>query len=574
MAEWKEHAGAFGLCAISALLLRLTFAPVNFWPLAFVALVPWLWALRRRTPKMAFWLSWTFGFVFFLSITLWIGAVARFNPFAYLGIPILAAFLGFFTALSGWGMILVGKSVPPWLAAVFSVVWWMGWEWFRSVGKLGFPFALLGHSLVESTSLLQISSLGGVFWLSGLVLFVNLAAMEVIVCLEKRILDGGAVTRFAAGFVLIIGGLVWGGGVVNGLEKEREEGIRLDVALVQPNVEQERKFASYAAPDYETQKRLQTEMAEDVFAMLDGLEADAYDLVVMPESVFTEFYFDLAGNLQTAIRQRARELESTLIVGATDNVFYTEDGDLTEDINEALMPGGMPEVETYNALFVFYPEDTDLKTIADFRKVHLLPFGEAVPYFDMIPGLVDYVVQVGTFLRGTYEQAPIFVPVEGEQPGTTRQVRVGSTICFESMMSGIHRMWARRGAQLFVNVTNNAWFDPSRLPRHHVQFARVRCAETRLPMLHTCNTGITAVFQNDGTVAEELPRMEQGILKTTLTVPESPSVTLYSRIGNIPVAALFVISFLLLIGAFRERSSNKMNQNLPKQSERLEGDFQ
>lgn len=532
------HRRSIGWVMLSVVLLRLCFPPLALWPLGFVALVPWLWGLRRTTPWQAFWISWVFGFVHMLSVFTWLPALSRFNPFIYLGIPLLCLFQGFFYAVNGAGMIFFARRLAPWPAFAMAALWWAGWEWFRSVGELGAPYVLLGHTVRTLLPLAQVVSLGGVVLLSALVLLVNLSVMELVVLATKKFVDVQALARAAAAFGIAIMASIWGAAVMAHTRAQAEdEGIPLRVVVLQPNVGQMEKFASYAHPDLRIQRELQDKMTRDLFAMMERIEPGSADLIITPESAFTQHFFDLEieADLQREIRERVRVLGAAFITGANDNAFHREDGTLSDDPQEARQTGESLDFDIFNGFYVFRPGDTELRRKADYRKIHLMPFGETVPYVSVIPGLQEKLVQIGSFLKGDKEQPPIFIDVKPspEDPdGDIEQVHIGPTICFEDMFAGLHNRLARRGAQVFVNITNNAWYDPSLGSEYHYASARLRAPETRLPVILCTNSGVTAILDGTGRVTAHLPKLEAGILRATVHVPREPRLTLYARFGD------------------------------------------
>ncbi|MDK2971840.1 MAG: apolipoprotein N-acyltransferase [Candidatus Sumerlaeota bacterium] len=559
--ELRARPGLLLWPLLSVLLLRLCHPPLALWPLGFVALVPWLWSLRGTTPRVAFWSSWLFGSLHFFTVFAWLAVLRQFNPFIFLGIPLVALFQGFFIGVSGAGMVFFGKRMALTPAFLLSIAWWCGWEWFRSVGALGLPYALLGHSVRSFLALTQITSLGGVVLLSGLVLAVNLCVMEATVCLIRRIADPLAMVRWAVVGGVLVAAVIWGSAVRSATARAEAAGIPLRVALLQPNVPQSEKFASYADPDAAVREELQTRQAVRLFGMLDALEPGAHDLIVTPESALTQPFFDLdmEEDLQREVRERANLLRAPLIVSAADNVFRRADGSRTERLDDAVGEGGFYDYNSYNALYLVRPGETELLRKGDYRKIQLMPFGETLPYFDLIPGLQEKIVQIGSFLRGDRNQPPLWITLPADATRADSEpiaVHLGPTICFEDMFPPLHNRLARRGVHLFVNITNNAWFDPSLGSVFHFEYARLRCAETRRPMVLCTNSGVTAVISGTGEILERLPLREEGVLSTTVQVPAEPSPTLYARLGDWFGLLAFLSSWAVLVLLWRRRTAD------------------
>lgn len=533
--ELAERWQLLGWLVASVVLFRLTMAPTYFWPLGFVCLVPWFWALRGTKPRMAFWISWIYGFLLGLALYGWLTSLSRFNPFIYLGIPLLAIFQGLYLAVAGAGIVSLSRRLRPTVALLAALPWWAGLEWLRSIGDLGNPYALLGHTVAHFLPLAQTTSLGGVVLLSAVVLATNLALMEALAARQRNLVDAGVVARTVGSLLVPVVLSVWGLGVMSSTRAGEEDGIPVRVAMLQPNVDQDDKFTSYTDPDPVVRWRLSTAFTKDLFELMDELEPGTLDLVVVPESALTQLWFDVEAHeaqLQAELRERAARLGATLVVGASDTAFRREDGSLTEYVHEA---DPQAYVEAYVSLYVFRPEDEEFKVAGDYRKIHLMPFGETVPVLNLIPGVAENIVQIGEFLRGDRTQPPIFIDVDPQPDDPTSElvpVHIGPTICFEDMFAYLHNRLVRRGVQLFVNSTNNAWFDPGLGSRHHFDHARLRAVETRRPVLFCTNTGVTAVVSGTGEIVERLPRFERTTLQTTVMVPRDGGVTLYARVGD------------------------------------------
>ncbi len=544
---WKKAGPAFGWAALSAVLLRLAYQPLNWSPLAFVALVPLFWGLRTLRPGMAFWPSLLFASLTAFFMTYWLTAVARFNPMAYVGIPVLAVWMGAHAAVALSAIVYFARNLPPWAALGAAMMAWAGMEYFKSTGRLAAPYGLLGHSQAGWLSMAQLVSLGGVPLLSALIIGTNLSIMETIATFRARYGHAGALSRLALFVVLIVWTAIWGGRTIAETDRRLEgEGVfATTIALVQSNIPQELKFDSYAHPDPQVRHENQLEITRRHLGMLERFEPRQADLIVFAESPFTQDFIDVEPHFQLSqhgyvvfdeVRRFADDLGIPILVGGADNVFATADGQKTHLLAEGHNPitGELhPGYHAYNAIWVVRPGGEGIPHTADFRKIQLMPFGEEVPYFDLIPGFQEHLVQVGTFSRGSWHQQPIGVAIPDPTVEEEDEIRLGPSICYEGLFANLHRAMARRGANLFVNVTNDAWFDSTAGLRWHKDKTRWRSIENRLPMVRANNTGITGVFDGVGRTVERIPPGEPGILFAEMRLQEDPPVTLYARIGDV-----------------------------------------
>ncbi len=556
-AEWRAALPAMGLSLLSAVLLRLAYWPYFLSPLAFVALVPLFWGLRGRRPVMAFWVAWIFGTAMGLVGTGWFVVVDRFNSLVWFGILPLGMYVGFWFALAAALIVALARRLDPWLALPAGAAAWAGVEYFFGIGPLGMPYGV-GQALGGWTTMALVASLGGLHLLSFLLLASNLSVMETVSAFRGGYGHAGALARLVVVAAALAGAWAYGNGELTRRQQPPENPLAVRLALTQSNIPQEEKYASYTHPDYDEALRLQHDLAVRQLDQLRTIPRDAVDLVVTPESTFTMDSVDVEASIQERLYGRpvflevadiARDLRAPIIVGGIDNTFRNDRGETTEFLRDALyidengqtalLPGHAP----YGGLWIIRPETREIPMVADYRKVQLMPFGETVPYLSIIPGFQEAIVQVGTFARGQLGE-PLGIALDrvpGQQPAT---LRLGPSVCFEDQFAWIHTHYARRGANLFVNTTNDGWFEGSPGPHWHAEMARWRSIETAIPMVRSTNTGITCLIDATGRITESLPPTEMDILYLDITLDPDPEPTIYARTGNL----VGILCFLATIG--------------------------
>ncbi|MCC6548251.1 apolipoprotein N-acyltransferase [Candidatus Sumerlaeota bacterium] len=545
LAELKGALPAFGLAILSAGLLRLAYWPLYFSPIAFVALVPMLWGLRRCRPGVAFHVGWLFGSIMCAFGTSWFVVVDRFNSLVWFGVVPLAMALGLYFAFSTAIIVKFARRHQPWVALPLAMMTWAGIEYFMSIGPLGTPYGL-AQSQGGWLSVAQLVSIAGMPLLSALILAANLCIMETVASFIARYGQGGALTRLAIVVLAVVAAHFWGAGVITAGEDALATGkvVNMRVALLQPNISQDKKYASYSLPDPVKRQQLTDELTLVQLEQLRTLERREVDLIVTPESTFTAPLADVEESLQNRLFGRAifrevidlaNDFETPITICEEDNFFKDKDGNLTEDAIPAIDPQTnefYPGYSAYGGFWLIRPGEDSIRQVADYRKVQLMPFGEAVPYFSIIPGFQEKIVQVGTFARGKLG-SPVGFNVTDRVDQEEKEVRIGPSICFEDQFPYIHTSHARKGANLFVNVTNDGWFDGSSGPYWHGEMSRWRSIETRIPMVRCTNTGNTFIIGPSGEITEQLDPMKPGILKADLKFLADPPKTLYARIGNL-----------------------------------------
>lgn len=426
--------------------------------------------------------GWAWGFGYFVAGLWWLGAAflveadqfAWALPFGVLGLP---ALLAFFPAL---GFALARALWSPGAWRLFALAFGLASaEWLRGHLFTGFPWNTFGMALGQNAWLMQGASVLGLY---------GLTVLAVLICAAPATLGTGA----DAGARLLAPGLAIGALVLlAGFGAQRLKasaapsvaGVRL--RLLQPNLPQDAKFNPANRDDI--MRRYLTLSDRPTSPRASGI-ADVTHLI-WPESAFPF----LLQRDPKALAQIAALLPPgvTLITGAA----------------RADEPGpGERERRFYNAIHVVADDGTIVGT---YDKVHLVPFGEYFPSF------------LDAALRGLGLRQFVHVP-GGFTPGQDRRLLnvrglppVAATICYEAIFpSAILPGGARPG--LILNVTNDAWFGDTPGPRQHFAQARLRAVEEGLPLVRAANTGISAVVDPYGRIAQALPVGIEGVIDSDL----------------------------------------------------------
>jgi apolipoprotein N-acyltransferase len=256
--------------------------------------------------------------------------------------------------------------------------------------------------------------------------------------------------------------------------------------------------------------------------------AKAPALIVWPESPAPFFVTDL--HLRATLGEVARSTDSFIIVGSMG-------------IAHAGEPGRPPDI--YNSASLVAPNGA---WVARYDKIHLVPFGEFLPYENLISFAKTLTREVGTFARGT-QRTPL------DEDG----VKLGTFICYESVFPNEVRQFALHGATVFVNLSNDGWFGPTGAPRQHLNMARMRAVENNRWLLRGTNSGITAVIDPFGRIVAEAPRNQRTSLQAAYSLVES--TTFYTRHGDWFPFLCAIITLTGLLLRFREPA--EMRQPVP-----------
>jgi apolipoprotein N-acyltransferase len=508
---WRRWLIAFTAGALSALAM----APFNFWPILFLTFSTLVWLIDGTGTgygpgiRSAAATGWWFGFGYFLAGLYWVGHAFLVDaptfgwllPFAVMGLP---AGLAIFTALgTTLARLLWVRGAMRILALGVALT---AAEWLRGHVLTGFPWNAFGYALTTPLVLAQGAALLGIW---------GLTFIAVVVCASPATLvDDRAETRWTwlpivLGIAILAG--IGGFGAVRLAHMPTRFVDGVELRIMQPNLQQDVKF-NYAAKQKVMDRYIA--LSERASGPQQPGAGEA-TILIWPESAFPFFLAREPGAL-AQITQLLGE-HTVLITGAVR-------------LGEPLNPAN-PTV--YNSIYVI---DHDGSIVSIYDKVHLVPFGEYLPFQRFLEaiGLQQLTKLPGGFSAGDRRRA---ISVPGAPPALP-------LICYEAifpdelMPDGPRPDW-------MVNVTNDGWFGISSGPYQHLQEARVRAVEQGLPMVRAANTGISAVIDPLGRLVDSLPLGSEGLLTTRLPRPVGSPV--YTRVGDVPAAMILTIALLAVI---------------------------
>ncbi len=516
---WRRALIAFTAGAVTTLALP----PFNLWPLPFLTVPVLVWLIdgsaagRLRGAVAAATAGWWFGFGYFLAGLYWIGHAFLVDaktfgwllPIAVAGLPAgLALFMALGTALARllWAR---GAMRVITLAVALTAA-----EWLRGHLLTGFPWNTFGYALATPLALAQTASVIGIWGLT----FIAVAAYASPAVLTDDRADTRRRWIAPALAVVVIATLAaYGVWRLDRTPTRLVEGVRL--RLMQPNLQQDQRF------NYSQRHAVMARYAalSDRVNGATGTGLDDITHLIWPESAFPFFLTREA----EALAQIAKLMPAgaVLITGAVR------------------APETVPSeavTRAYNSIYVL---DHDATILSVYDKVHLVPFGEYLPFQDTLErlGLTQLVQVKGGFIPGDRRRA-IAVP---------RAPHMLPLICYEVIFPGKAVPRGERPGWM-LNLTNDGWFGRSSGPYQHLQQARMRAIEEGLPLVRAANTGISAVIDPVGRILTSLPLGTEGVLDAAL--PRALPPTPYARWGDGPVALLIAAAFGLVLQARRRQA--------------------
>ena len=508
---WKRALIAFAAGAASALAM----APVNAWPVLFLTFPVLVWLLdgsaagRWSGAVTAAIAGWCFGFGYFVAGLYWIGYAFLVDaktfgwllPVAVTGLP---AYLALYTAAGLAAARLMWVRGPERvlaLAVALTVA-----EWLRGHLLSGFPWNTFGYALTQPLVLAQSVSLVGVWTLTFLC--IAICATPAVITDDDDDTRARYIPPCMALLILLALG-AYGAMRLSSHPTTYVDGVKL--RIMQPDLQQDEKF-NYSAKS-EVMSRYLRLSDRSTTPQSNGVHDFTH--LIWPEAAFPFFLT----REPDAMAQIAALLKPSteLITGA---VRAAPDADARNS-------------RAYNSIYVI---DADGSIRGIYDKVHLVPFGEYLPFQRLLErlGLMQLTKVVGGFLSGDRRRAM-------DVAGAPKMLPL---ICYEAIFPGAAVPRGERPGWM-VNVTNDGWFGISSGPYQHFQQARVLAIAEGLPLVRAANTGISAVVDPVGRIVNALPLGVEGVLDSGLPAAIEPTV--FATYGDYVLVGALVLGLLIVL---------------------------
>ncbi|MBU0759454.1 MAG: apolipoprotein N-acyltransferase [Candidatus Omnitrophica bacterium] len=432
------------LAIFSAILLILAFPDFNLSYLAFVGFVPLFFAIQNKSPRKAFLISYISGFLFYLGVLYWLYHVT------VIGLIILCLYLALYFGIFALFFNLYAKRCT--LYAIFLIpLIWISLEWVKARLFTGFGWSLLGYSQYKNHLLIQVADFSGVYGVSFVIMTVNVAVYKFFRRSLRELVIAGLMLAMVFGYGMMR---------VN----ETKEGQDIRVSVIQGNIPQEVKWDPAAADD----------IIKKYINLTRLVAFQNPDLIIWPETSFPGFFMEDKEETNRVLKM-VKEIMIPTLIGAN-----TTRG-----------------LDTYNSAVLVSPRG---EVEAEYNKIHLVPFGEYVPFSDNLPILHRLVLgELGEFTPGKEYKAFSFQP-----SAFSRNIKFGTLICFEDIFPSLAREFVRNGARFLVVITNDAWYGKSGAPYQHAACSVFRAIENRVPVVRCANTGYSCFIDSKGRIHDSV----------------------------------------------------------------------
>lgn len=520
----RIHPSAWRLVLLSAGLQVVIFPLLNLYWLSWIAIAPLIVAiLRARTPEtlqlegqarllpgtpwQGFLLAYLSGIVWCLGTFYWIfDTMHRYGglpiPVALLVLIAFCLYIGLYYGVFGLLLVSIARASER-RALVAAPFLWVAME-LAKTRISAVPWELLGYAQTSNPVLTRIATVTGVYGLSFEIVLVNcgFAAAFLLPPDRRKWLLASAI----GAAVLLQAGQLYSPPV---------QPTDHTALLLQPNIPVQENWTT----DY-----FQGTLRDLTWVSLHPPGAQAgqkYDLLVWPETPAPFFLND--SNFRDVAADVARQTHTWFLAGSVGVRSASESPQHTSDV--------------YNSAALFNPAG---ELVERYDKIHLVPFGEYLPFKDAFPFMDMITKQIGTFARG-----------QSRDPLEAGGQRLGILICYESVFPDEVRDYARRGANVLVNISNDGWYGDSGAWKQHMQQTQMRAVENGRWMLVGTNTGVTASVDPYGRIVAASERK----IRTALAAPYAllSGTTFYTQHGDWFAYLCAIISLVIIAFGLAKR---------------------
>jgi len=513
--------------------------------LAWVAYVPVFWVVRRAGFGASLFWGAFYGYTAYGIFNYWLSV---FHPLA--GLIVGSIYLVSLAIL--FPLLRLAVHVFPRRGYILQFLLWMAYEYLRTLGFLGYSYGITGYSQWHLLPVIQIADIAGVWGVSALVVFPSVWLAAALG--ESGIFENGIFkinrrelcTAFKAFFRREwVSALVWivllAATLVYGFASriDYSDARRVKMALIQHNTDpwkpSKAPTAAQAFEEYRNDFRILRRLSDEALAAHPDT-----DLVIWSETAFVpRIYWHTNYRDDPVSWELVKELLDYL--AKQDVPFVIGNDDARRD--PAINPYDDNRVD-YNAVMLF--ERGELKT--QYRKLHLVPFTEHFPYEKQLPWIYQALKNADTHFWETGNEATVF---------ESRGVKFSTPICFEDTFGYLSRDFVRNGAELIVNLSNDAWSASLPAQMQHLSMAIFRAVENRRSMVRSTASGQTCAVDPNGKILAMAEPFTEAWLSAE--VPVVTPRTLYTQYGDylgvfFTWAAIIVLIFGIIRFIIRYRS--------------------
>jgi apolipoprotein N-acyltransferase len=516
------------LCLISALLLSIPFFLEHAWPLLFISFIGLFISIDKASSKKAFRIGTLTGTIAYFITTYWlIGTLTRFGGFPLIMGIVFHLIISIYSGLIfGLFCSLITSDLMKKFRLINTLIIGIIWVAIEYHYPLLFPFSI-ASPLANYYPIIQISDLFGVGSLSLIIIIINHSLFKTIKSRWNK--EKIPLIELSSSVILILAVLTYGYFRIEAVNKVIDKSAKLKVGIVQGNFD----FTEKKEDNYLSMVNKHKELS---YGLADS------DLIIWPETAIQIF-------IPTTYPYLTAEGQN-LIPFIKDKYFLV--GGLSFDPIDLRDEAAEINLNKYNSAFL---TDARGEILGRFHKIKLLVFGEYLPFSKYFPSIKKLSPATGDYIPGS-ELNLMNIDELG--------VKIAPLICYEDIIPYYSRNFKNQGANLLINLTNDAWFGETIAPYQHLLLSVPRAVENRTYLIRATNTGVSAIIDSLGKVVKQTDIFEQQTLSAEIRLMNNGN-TFYVKYGYHFYLVCLIITVIYLLAIIKIRmKKNKINKASPR----------
>jgi apolipoprotein N-acyltransferase len=493
------------LALVTGLLLALSFPPMPFGNLAFVAFVPLLFWLEQQHKRQLLIIYLVF-FIYHAGANWWISSwQAETDPYLFisgLAVALVHPFLFLFPFLI---YRMIRRRIDFNQAIWYFPFIWISFEWLHSISDLAYPWLNIGYTQTLNLNWVQFADIAGVYGVGFVIVLINVILLKTIFLLRELTPDRKKLNILIKNrnfqkliiplISLIIIPYIYGALRVNQFVHQKliEGNQIIKVGIIQPTINPWQKWEMSASQQVYKHMHIQDSLIST------GAKPD---LFLWSETAVLKLSLKMnADHDFSPLQGWINGYKTSLLTGYADMYFY-KPGEKPSIAAKAYMNDTTMVYDSYNSALLLNPAPSDKLNPQIYHKMKLTPFGERIPFMEVFSFLrkwIEWGVGISSWDRGKEQKL-----LTMENNGKT--AKIAPIICIESIFPGFVRDFVNLNADFITIITNDAWYDYTFGPEQHFQIAVMRAIENRRYVARSANSGVSGIIGADG---RTLSRAEQ-----------------------------------------------------------------
>jgi apolipoprotein N-acyltransferase len=534
------------LAIMTGSLLALSFPPLPFFLLTFIAFVPIFHIFSKDNIKHRFLLIYLAFFIYHAGTNWWISSwQENTDPYLFFSGIILALAHPFFFMIP-FAILFYFKNRIGYRRSLFIFPFiWMTFEWLHSLGDFSYPWLTIGNTQIYNKYWIQFIDVSGIWGASLLIVSINVAIYFILMEIRNSdkkfnfdFINNNNIVKGSLVFIafLIVFPVIYS--IDRILEFKHKDLIKdsekITISLIQPNIDPWNKWERSAIEQVYLYKSIQDSISKKV----DNIDVSIWSETAIP---YMSLDFNAYGNYGL-LQRWVNSNNITLITGFAEFYFYKEGEQMQQPIKTLELPDTTRHYITFNSALLLNPAPYTKHEADIYRKSKLTPFAERFPYADQLAFAQEWIKWgVGISAWGKGQGAKSIDIIKDND--TTK---IGTIICIESIYPAFCTGFVKDGAEILSVITNDAWYNYTVGPRQHYLIAALRAIENRRYIARAANSGITGFISPVGeSILEAKPYQKKGLV---MAVPKNNFITFYVKFGDwLPSMSLLFLIFAVIL---------------------------